>query len=406
MLFFIATLFISRLGLVKLASGLFIFAFLIGVTYTGFKWGINLPIALLSYALIIAISSMIGGALFGFSIAAIVSVLIIVIGYLQLKSIVQPLLYWKSQPLTLGNVIEYSAILFVIMVVAWLSNREIAKSLNRAKQSEAELKEERDLLEVKVIQRTEQVKRMQLEKMSNFYHFAEIGKVASGLFHDLINPLSAVVLSVERLKGLDVKGKREAQDSVKRAMEVTKRMGNLMLVVKKQIKYQEILTNFSLNDEIYHVIQILRFKANQNNVAVSFEEGPPIRTYGNPLKFHQVVANLIANAIDAYTHIDQDRIRKVVISLATVDNSVILEANDFGSGIAPEDAPKIFDPFFSTKASEEGVGIGLSTVKEIVEKDFNGEISFKSEPGLGTIFRVIFPLTKKHGYRGQNQQAD
>jgi signal transduction histidine kinase len=72
-------------------------------------------------------------------------------------------------------------------------------------------------------------------------------------------------------------------------------------------------------------------------------------------------------------------------------DAVILEVEDHGSGIAPENLSRVFDPFFSTKEVGKGVGLGLSVVHGIVESH-GGAITVQSEPGHGSIFTVQLPV--------------
>lgn len=119
-----------------------------------------------------------------------------------------------------------------------------------------------------------------------------------------------------------------------------------------------------------------------------------MQTFGNPLKFHQIIANLISNAIDAYDGIprEEGRQNRVEVRLAQHSGIVRLEVQDWGQGIKPEILNKIFDPLFTTKDTDKGTGIGLTTTKHIVEKDFAGNVTVASKPGYGSTFIVEFAV--------------
>jgi signal transduction histidine kinase len=111
----------------------------------------------------------------------------------------------------------------------------------------------------------------------------------------------------------------------------------------------------------------------------------------NPVCFHQIVANLVSNAIDAYGNADiPDKVVKV--SLQQHRNIVRLEVQDYGVGIPSAHIDKIFNSFFTTKHVGEGTGIGLATTQRLVEKEFAGTISVNSSPGQGATFTVEFAV--------------
>lgn len=385
---------LSRKGLSTPASYLLVAIYYSSVSYSSYRWGIELPILLLSYSLVIVIASILISTRFGFLITSLSALAIVTLGLLEVKHITSPQLYWKASSLHLNNAIEFASILFLTMVISWLSNREIEKSLQRARASEAALRQERDLLEIKVEQRTQELKQLQVERISQLYRFAEFGRLASGLFHDLINPLTSLSLHVEKLNQVPDAPVAETKHYLERAVHLTKRMDNFMRGVGKQIQNQEFDILFSPSEEIEQVLQILAYKARKERLELIYN--PPaesIQTLGNPLKFHQVITNLISNAIDAYESIDSPSLqeRGITIVLINRGDEISVIVTDHGAGIAPELLGKIFEPFFTTKRAYKGTGIGLTTTKNIIEKHFDGKIDVASEANTGTSFTVRFP---------------
>ena len=109
------------------------------------------------------------------------------------------------------------------------------------------------------------------------------------------------------------------------------------------------------------------------------------------------MTNLIANAIDAY-HLSHDEKslnnHEVKISSYKKDQLVYVEVEDHGEGIEKENLEKIFEPFFSTK-NDQGMGIGLSLTRDIIEKSFKGKIRVESKRGQGAKFIVELPLVSE-----------
>lgn len=388
---FSVLLFISRKGKSEISSTIMVILLFLSGIYTSYRWGIDVSQGLLMYALVIIMAGVLISSRIAFFLTLAGMFIIIILAGLELNHIRMPDHRWKYAPLHAGDVIVYVVTLNLIWVISWLSNREIEKSLKRARASERELKFERDQLEIKIEERTQELKRIQLEKITQVYRFAEIGRLTSGFMHDLVSPISLVSLNLHKLNHeSQQKNLYHIQALLKRAIKGTRYLENFVITARKQLQNQEVKKIFSLNNEIKHVIQILTYKANKARVKIIFEPKETFKLFGNPIKFNQIVMNLILNAIDSYDE-DQENNRKVKIFIKNTKKNVTLNIQDFGVGIPQENLSKIFDPFFTTKTVEKGTGIGLSITKEITKQNFNGEIFVKSEKKSGTIFTVIFP---------------
>jgi len=386
---FLALYFFSRAGFFIPVAYAFIGICFVSTTYTVYNWGVDVPQGLLTYALIIIMSGVLIGTRFASVTTLTISLILILFTYLQAKSIITLDSYWKSTKVEMNDTVTVVFTFGVMMLVCYLYNREIKRALYRVRRSETALKKERDLLEIKVEKRTRQLRQAQLEKMFQLYRFAEFGRLASGLFHDLVNPLTDISLNLERLNI------KETSSFLKRAVSGTKRMENFVKVARKQIQKQETKINFSLLDEIDQAIQILSHRAKEKRVEIHFQCPNNLEIYGNPLRFHQLVTNLLSNGIDAYEKTKQSkRKRQVLVELKEADSIVRLSVQDWGCGIPPKHLGKLFDPFFTTKSIEKGTGLGLCICKDIVEKDFKGSINVQSKQGKnkGTTFLVEFPI--------------
>ncbi|MCL5094149.1 MAG: ATP-binding protein [Patescibacteria group bacterium] len=384
---------LSKKGKIDWACYILIFMFTAPISYTVFVWGPDLPQAFITYSLIIVMSGILMGTRLAVITTFTISVYCLILSYLQSISIYHPDAYWRNRSADFSDVIVAVITLSIITVISWLYNREIEKSLKRAHQSEAALKKERDLLEIRVIKRTKELQKTQLEKMAQMAHFAEFGWLASGIFHDLVNPLSAVSLNLEQMRQEDSKRIESIKPHLKLALQATKKMESFISAVRKQVQQTEINTYFLINKEVEQAIQILSYKARKANVKLIFNEGERIKIFGNPLKLHQAITNLLTNAIDAY---HKSSLGKTVqIKLYKAKNKINLEVCDFGQGIPEKNLEKIFNPFFTTKDLSKGMGIGLAMTKNIIEKDFSGTIAAKSNKEEGTVFKIELPMKKE-----------
>jgi signal transduction histidine kinase len=110
---------------------------------------------------------------------------------------------------------------------------------------------------------------------------------------------------------------------------------------------------------------------------------------GEPVRFTQVLTNLVINAIHACEALDRQG--RVDVRFIPQAEGVCLEVEDNGAGIAPEVLPRIFDPLFTTKEVGKGTGLGLAIIHDIVQGHFSGEIKVRTQLGTGTVFSVVFP---------------
>lgn len=385
--FFIILFIATRKGYYLLAGYCFVFLILASTIYGSYMWGASLPMGLLSYGLVVTIASIVINSRFGFIIAIIACSSIVVTGLHEHSSQIIP--EWKLAAIEKRDVISYGIMIGLTALLSRLSNKEMEKSLKRARTSEQALKEERDNLEITVQERTKALRESERERMRELYRFAEFGKLSGGIFHDLLNPLTAVSLSVEKLSA-DSSIQTSSEDaarSLKTAVSATKKMEQFMATVKKQIQSNDMRGAFSLNEEIEDAIELIKHKATKANTSIVFDSTASHQTYGNPLKFNQVITNLLINAIDAGA-------TEIIVSLSAspqLENKIVCIIKDNGSGMPPEISKNIFTPFYTTK--EKGIGLGLSTTKDIVEEHFSGSIDCQSFTGKqsdsGTSFTII-----------------
>ena len=387
---------LSRRGKIKTASIVLISLYALPMIFCLIFWGADLPAGLLLAVLIITLSVALLGAKAAFLVTFLVSGLLISLTWLQNNSVLEVQSYWRQGYNQIGDAISYSILLLISASIAWLFAHGTEQSLIRARRSEFALKEERDSLEIKVQERTKELRRVEQEKVNQLYRLAEFGKLSSGIFHDLMNPLTAVSLNLGQIKNesenkysslLEIS---HAKLHLQQAISAANRMEGLISGVRKQIQKESVSTTFSLNEEISEIIQILGFKARKANVCINFLAAEDIIFTGDAIKFGQIIINLLANAIDASEDSPEAQSIEIALNRRHADIEVVVK--DWGAGIASENMEKIFEHYFSTKTkSGQGLGIGLAMTKNIVEKTFDGTISVTSEPGNGAVFTVMWP---------------
>ncbi len=384
---FISLLILSRRGYFTLASYIMIGIYFLAATYGAYHFGTDLQGVLLAYVIVIIISSILISVRFGFLMTLVISGTVFTLWHFQVNNIITAQWYWKYKVRETDSIV-FIVMFFLIMAVSWLSNHEMEQSLRRARKSESDLKHERDNLELIVEDRTREIKTLQADKIAQLYRSAEFGKLSTGIFHDLMNPLNAVIANVSQLES-NSNNISEVTSYLEKAVAASRRMGDFLGTIRKQIRVDDRTERFALNKELQEAVDILRYKAREMHVTFSVETTDELHAFGNPLKFHQVALNLISNAIDAC----ESRVESVVtINLDQQDTFAKLTIGDNGCGIPEHLVSKVFDTFFTTKDYSKGMGLGLSTTKDIVEKHFHGTISLASIQNKGTTFTVLIPL--------------
>ncbi len=385
----------SRRGHFRLSAALLITLYLFPAVYMTLNWGIDLPQGLLTYALLIIMTSVLLGTRTSIIFTAFLTIFLAVLDILYKAEVWLPDQSWRAMPFVPLDGVAFTVTFAAIAAVSWLSNREIEKSLLRARKSEAELKIERDSLEVKVEERTHELRQAQDEKLAQLQRFVEFGRLASGLFHDLANPLTAVALNLESLSHEQIPAAGRAKQHLEQAMKATKSLEHFLATARKQLQTQELQITFDTSRAVEQVAELLSYRAKKGGISIHTKLPHNVMLLGNPLKFHQIVANILSNAIDAYDGLHADQRLPITVSLAQDGSFLTLVVQDRGCGMTSETQSRIFEPFFTTKSIEHGMGIGLSSARNIIEKDFHGSISFTSQSGQGTTFTVRFALNNR-----------
>jgi len=366
---------------------MFILIFALLGTFSLYHWGFFLQMGLLVYVLTIIMSGILIGSTAALVVTVILTTSLILIAFGQAQGGIKPNLYWQYNQGAISDAIVFSGTFVIISVVMWLSNREIEQSLDRAKDSEQALRRQRDVLEKEVEERTRQLQKIQLERMTQLYRSAELGRLTAGLFHDLVNPLGAISLNLQQA---DVKKRSRLLNQARVSL---KKLEGFIQATQQQVRKRDDIRTFDLTEEIEQVVQMLHYKALENQVVIKIEIEPGLKLHGNANKFFQIIINLISNAIDAYKG-SRKANKKVTIQASRTGSEIKLLIADRATGINPEHLKKIFDPFFTTKAADQGTGIGLSIAQNIATKDFHGSLSVDSHLGRGSVFTLTLPITK------------
>lgn len=218
---------------------------------------------------------------------------------------------------------------------------------------------------------------------------AAMGQMIGGFAHELNNPLTGILGLSEMLQDVEVTETVKKQlgmihSQARRAAEIVQ---NLVFYSRPPAPGK---SRVNLSELIQRSLHLQAYSLRKNNITVDFTPDDSLPAVaGDPNQLVQVFWNLIVNAEQAMREIREKGTLR--IRLGRTEHSVWALFQDDGPGIAPENLPHIFDPFYTTKRPGRGTGLGLSICKAVL-KEHGGNVEASSIPGAGAIFTVTLPL--------------
>jgi PAS domain S-box-containing protein len=217
---------------------------------------------------------------------------------------------------------------------------------------------------------------------------AAMGRLASTVAHEINNPLESVT-NLLYLSRNDPSLSNDTRTYLSMADSELARLGHISRLTLGFARSSAQVTRVELKPTLEDVLSIFRHRCEQKSIDVRFHCDSGLGVKIAPHELRQVFTNLIANAIDALA------VPSPILDIGVHAEAplAVLRIQDNGTGIAPADLSRIFEPFFSTKG-ETGTGIGLWVTRELVEKA-GGHIFAESgtlSTGYSTCFRIEFPL--------------
>lgn len=227
------------------------------------------------------------------------------------------------------------------------------------------------------------------EKVRETQYLIQLGRLSSGVAHEIRNPLNFIALAIDHLGALSGGGTPEA------AKEKAQIIGRIKVEIQR---LNELVTNFitygrpqapslaevQLPEIVESVLRMAdgRLQTQRIRCRREFRIGPPVQA--DPDMIRRAVLNIVGNAIDAMPNGGELHLS----AGPREEGGYELVIGDTGPGIAEEDRDKIFQPYFTTKPS--GLGLGLDLTRKIVEAH-GGKIVVDSQPGKGTRIHILLP---------------
>jgi two-component system C4-dicarboxylate transport sensor histidine kinase DctB len=227
-----------------------------------------------------------------------------------------------------------------------------------------------------------------------------LGQMAASLVHELSQPVTSMIMLTSSCRRMA----RDGQNS-----KITETVENLSALVQRIWALIEQLRLFSrksparamsvvrLQDTLDNALAVLRCKQKDADCLLTVSCPPDVMVVGEALQLEQALINLIHNALDAVSAVSaQERERRVAIRVTVEKEAVLLSVEDNGPGIPPAVRKEIFTPFFTTKKSGEGIGLGLAIVDNIA-RSMNCSVETHDNSPHGACFTLRLRPTSKNG---------
>ncbi|MFA5144328.1 MAG: ATP-binding protein [Candidatus Omnitrophota bacterium] len=287
----------------------------------------------------------------------------------------------------------------------------VTKDLKKVSDARNDL--EREISERMRTEKKLQSAYMELEKTQNQLIHAEkmeaIGRMASGVAHEVKNPLGIILQGINYFEGQLPSTQKEDQEILKIMKINLKRADSIISALLNFSRDEKIkMKSEDVNPIIESALGLVKHKFEMAGIKVSRElAGDLPKIAVDQGKIEQVFINLFNNAIDAMPRGGELYIRSYLTSFDKLKNTaeyrnnvffnlgekaLVVEVEDTGVGMDEDTKEKIFEPFFTTKGRTEGTGLGLSVTKNIMDIH-RGLINVDSVQGKGTKFTVIFRLS-------------
>jgi len=301
---------------------------------------------------------------------------VILHAFLVGHGVLQPYASMTVQPVTTLLMLRAGLSAFGVLAVGFVIFAQIHHVLFQALAQMAEERRRRD--------QAEAAHRKAEDTMRANQHFEALGKLASGVAHDVNNALTIVLGNAELLKlGLPPGEQQTFAQDILTASKAAAQTTRQLLSLNRHAGRQPVRTDPGL---VMRSVSRLVSRLLSDQVRLELDCQSRRSVLVEPADLQQALLNLLLNARDAVT-------AGGVITLQSEDfaaGGVCVSVSDSGPGIPAEVLPRIFEPFFTTKPTGQGTGLGLAMVRKFVE-EAGGQVSVENLPAGGARFSLIFP---------------
>ena len=249
---------------------------------------------------------------------------------------------------------------------------------------------------IEALRASEQRLQERQDELTHVARLHSMGEMASGIAHELNQPLSAILSynqACVRLLQEEQLDLPAIADAMRATTEQAKRAGDIIGRLRAFIaKRPANIVSLDLRQSVANALELSEPWLGQSQADVVIDSTPDeLIVRADAVQIEQIVLNLIRNAVEATEHLPVNE-RKILLRLRAIDGSAVLSVCDTGPGISPQARLKLFLPFHTTK--ESGMGLGLSICQSIAES-YGGKIIELSGDSPGAEFRLMLPLQEE-----------
>ncbi len=244
--------------------------------------------------------------------------------------------------------------------------------------------------------RIEQEEELEVNRAIMIYksQLAAMGEMVGNIAHQWRQPLSSLALLNSNIQDAVLYGEVDdmnVEALFKKSKKVIKSMSQTIDDFRYFFRPIETKECFNIQHCISSTLDLCDERLKYHKIMVERIEDVPVTVRGYPNQLSQVVLNLIGNATDALIE-NRDEARMIKIKSYIADGFGCLEVYDNGGGASEQVLEKMFEPYFTTKGTESGTGLGLYMSRMIIEKNFNGKIVAENIR-QGIVFKIFIPLS-------------
>ncbi len=240
------------------------------------------------------------------------------------------------------------------------------------------------------LQETSQLLRTTQNELVQAGKLAMLGQMAAGVTHELNQPLAAIRAFADNARTFLQRGQvDQAAGNLGHISDASARMGAIIAQLKGFARKGETIDSVDLERSVRASSFLLESEFRRRDATLDIATPDrPLVVCGDAVRIEQVLINLLRNGLDA---VEGAPVRRVSVQLRRDDGHAVVSILDTGSGIPQDVAPHLFEPFYTTKPSGQGLGLGLAISSSIVQA-MNGQLTAHNLPDGGAQFDVRLPL--------------